>query len=195
MENPFKNLFKKKEASDGPVPQANQSESNKSKNDFFSKIKSKFGSGLKSRLGKNAVQGEEIVGVELAPGEIRLSQVSNNKSNQWVLDKFYVHKITDLPEGGSVLENPDKYGDELKLALQKSKITTTNAAIAIPVTSAIIRVVTAPLMTDEELKKAIDTDSLWENLVQLTDNLADYSIFHQVINKNTTGNTMDILLI
>ena len=195
MENPFKNLFKKKEASDGPVPQANQSESNKSKNDFFSKIKSKFGSGLKSRLGKNAVQGEEIVGVELAPGEIRLSQVSNNKSNQWVLDKFYVHKITDLPEGGSVLENPDKYGDELKLALQKSKITTTNAAIAIPVTSAIIRVVTAPLMTDEELKKAIDTDSLWENLVQLTDNLADYSIFHQVINKNTTGNTMDILFV
>ena len=195
MENPFKNLFKKKEASDGPVPQANQSESNKSKNDFFSKIKSKFGSGLKSRLGKNAVQGEEIVGVELAPGEIRLSQVSNNKSNQWVLDKFYVHKITDLPEGGSVLENPDKYGDELKLALQKSKITTSNAAIAIPVTSAIIRVVTAPLMTDEELKKAIDTDSLWENLVQLTDNLADYSIFHQVINKNTTGNTMDILFV
>ena len=195
MENPFKNLFKKKEASDGLVPQANQSESNKSKNDFFSKIKSKFGSGLKSRLGKNAVQGEEIVGVELAPGEIRLSQVSNNKSNQWVLDKFYVHKITDLPEGGSVLENPDKYGDELKLALQKSKITTTNAAIAIPVTSAIIRVVTAPLMTDEELKKAIDTDSLWENLVQLTDNLADYSIFHQVINKNTTGNTMDILFV
>ena len=195
MENPFKNLFKKKEASDGLVPQANQSESNKSKNDFFSKIKSKFGSGLKSRLGKNAVQGEEIVGVELAPGEIRLSQVSNNKSNQWVLDKFYVHKITDLPEGGSVLENPDKYGDELKLALQKSKITTSNAAIAIPVTSAIIRVVTAPLMTDEELKKAIDTDSLWENLVQLTDNLADYSIFHQVINKNTTGNTMDILFV
>ena len=30
-------------------------------------------------------------------------------------------------------------------------------------------------MKDEELK-AIDTDSLWENLVQLTDNLADYSI-------------------
>ena len=50
-------------------------------------------------------------------------------------------------------------------------------------------------MSDEELKKAIDTDSLWENLVQLTDNLADYSIFHQVINKDTTGNTMDILFV
>ena len=50
-------------------------------------------------------------------------------------------------------------------------------------------------MNDEELKKAIDTDSLWENLVQLTDNLAEYSIFHQVINKDEKGNTMDILFV
>ena len=195
MKIPFQNLFKKKDASDAPVPQPEQSAGNKGVGNFLSKFKLKFGSGLKSRLGKKAIQGEEIVGVELCPGEIRLSQVSNNKSNQWVLDKFYVHKIEGLPEGSTALENPDKYGDELQIALQKSKITTTNAAIAIPVTSAIIRVVTAPLMSDEELKKAIDTDSLWENLVQLTDNLADYSIFHQVINKDTTGNTMDILFV
>ena len=195
MKIPFQNLFKKKDASDAPVPQPDQTITDKGKNNFFNKLKLKFGSGLKSRLGKNAVKGEEIVGVELCPGEIRLSQVSNNKSNQWVLDKFYVHKIDGLPEGSTALENPDKYGEELQVALQKSKITTTNAAIAIPVTSAIIRVVTAPLMSDEELKKAIDTDSLWENLVQLTDNLADYSIFHQVINKDTTGNTMDILFV
>ena len=195
MKIPFQNLFKKKDATDAPVPQPDQTSSSKSENNFFSKLKSKFGSGLKSRLGKNAVQGEEIVGVELCPGQIRLSQVSNNKSNQWVLDKFYIHKIDGLPEGSTALENPDKYGEELQVALQRSKITTSNAAIAIPVTSAIIRVVTAPLMSDEELKKAIDTDSLWENLVQLTDNLADYSIFHQVINKDTTGNTMDILFV
>ena len=195
MKIPFQNLFKKKDATDAPVPQPDQTSSSKSENNFFNKLKSKFGSGLKSRLGKNAIQGEEIVGVELCPGEIRLSQVSNNKSNQWVLDKFYIHKIDGLPEGSTALENPDKYGEELQVALQRSKITTSNAAIAIPVTSAIIRVVTAPLMSDEELKKAIDTDSLWENLVQLTDNLADYSIFHQVINKDTTGNTMDILFV
>ena len=50
-------------------------------------------------------------------------------------------------------------------------------------------------MTDEELNNAVKTDSLWENLVQLTDNLDDYSIFHQVINRDTTGNTMDILFV
>ena len=111
-----------------------------------------------------------------------MAQISSNKANQWILDKFFVHKV-DLPDDAAVLDNADKMGEELSLALQKAKITTPNAAIAIPVTSAIIRVVTAPLMKDEELQKAIETNSLWENLVQLTDNLDDYSIFHQVINK------------
>ena len=188
MKNPFANLFKKKaneEKSSPPVPKGDEG---KKKVGFFNKL-------LKNRLGKQSIKGEEILGVELTPNEIRLSQVSSNKANQWVLDKFYVHKFDGIPENGTVLENPDKVADELKLAIQKSKINTTNAAIAIPVTSAIIRVVTAPLMTDEELKKAIDTDSLWENLVQLTDNLNDYSIFHQVINRDKTGNTMDILFV
>jgi len=159
-----------------------------------SNLKKKIGSLLSARLGKKAVMGEEIVGVDITNKEIRLAQISSNKSNQWILDKFFVHPV-DLPEDASILENADKMSEELTIAIQKSKITTSNAAIAIPVTSAIIRVVTAPLMTDEELTKAIDTNSLWENLVQLTDNLDDYSIFHQVINRNKKENTMDILFV
>ena len=188
MKNPFANLFKKKDSKDSAAPTPKPEKKDKKKFSFFDKF-------LKNRLGKSSIKGEEIIGVELTPNEIRLAQLSSNKSNQWVLEKFFVHEIKDLPENSSVLENQDKIGDELKLALQRSKITTTNAAIAIPVTSAIIRVVTAPLMTDEELTTAINSDSLWENLVQLTDNLNDYSIFHQVINRDTTANTMDILFV
>ena len=186
MKNLFSNLFKKKnKEGEAPVPKV---PSSTKKENFLSKL-------LKNRLGKSSIKGEEILGVELTTNEIRLAQVSSNKANQWVLDKFFIHKFEGIDENGTVLDNQDKIAEELKIAIQKSKITTSNAAIAIPVTSAIIRVVTAPLMTDEELKKAIDTDSLWENLVQLTDNLNDYSIFHQVINKDEKGNTMDILFV
>ena len=157
-------------------------------------IKDKFNNFIKSKIGKQSAQGEEIVGVEITNQEIRLSQISSNKANQWVLDNFYVHPIS-LPEEALIVDHSTKVSEELNIALQKSKIKTINAAIAIPVTNAIIRVVTAPLMNDEELKKAIDTNSLWENLVQLTDNLDDYSIFHQVINRNTKDNTMDILFV
>ena len=157
-------------------------------------FKSKLDSFFKSKLGKSSAQGEEILGVEITNKEIRLAQISSNKANQWVLEKFFVHKV-DLPDDAAVLENAERLGGELSIAIQKSKITTPNAAIAIPVTSAIIRVVTAPLMKEEELQKAIETNSLWENLVQLTDNLDDYSIFHQVINRNDKENTMDILFV
>ena len=184
MKNPFANLFKKKDAAPTVEPKA----SSPKKENFFSKL-------IKNRLGKSSVKGEEIVGVDLSTNEIRLAQISTNKSNQWILEKFYSHKIEGLPENSSVLEHPDKIAEELKIAIQKSKISTSNAAIAIPVTSAIIRVVTSPLMTDEELHNAVKTDSLWENLVQLTDNLDDYSIFHQVISRDQTGNTMDILFV
>ena len=161
-----------------------------SKNNFKSKIEGFF----KSKLGKSSVQGEEILGVELSNKEIRLAQITTNKANQWVLEKFDTHKI-EIADESSVLENAEKFTEDLRLVIQKNKITTPNAALSIPVTSAIIRVVTAPLMKEEELQKAIETNSLWENLVQLTDNLDDYSIFHQVINKNEKANTMDILFV
>ncbi len=160
------------------------------KGNFRKKIEGFF----KSKLGKSSVQGEEILGVEITTKEIRLAQISSNKANQWVLEKFFIHPV-NLPDDASVVDNSEKIGEELNLALQKSKINTPNAAIAIPVTSAIIRVVTAPLMKDDELQKAIETNSLWENLVQLTDNLDDYSIFHQVINRSQKENTMDILFV
>ena len=160
----------------------------------FGNLKLKFESFFKSKLGKSSVQGEEILGVELANKEIRLVQVSSNKDNQWVLDKLYIHPV-EITDDSSPIENADKFSEELSLAIQKYKISSPNVAISIPVTSAIIRVVTAPLMKEEELNKAIETNSLWENLVQLTDSLEDYSIFHQVISRNQKENTMDILFV
>ena len=183
----FKNLkFKKPSLKGIKLPKSEF----KNKNNSLNKVLDFF----KSKIGKSSVQGEEVIGVELTNKEIRLAQINLNKSNQWVLDKFYAHKI-DIPDESSVLENAEKVTTELSLALQKSKIDVGNVAISIPVTSAIIRVVTSPLMKDEELQKAIETNSLWENLVQLTDNLDDYSIFHQVINRNEKDNTMDILFV
>ena len=185
MKNPLSNLFKKKtseSSAEAPVK--------KSKMDF-KVILEKF---FKKRLG-NKAKGEDVVGVELSGGEIRLAQISQGGSGKWNLNNFYVHKIEGMPQDGNITEFPEVVSEQLKIAIEKSKITTTNAAVAIPVTSAIIRVVTSPLMTDEELATAIKSDSLWENLVQLTDNLSDYSIFHQVVNRNETANTMDILFV
>ena len=195
IKNKLSNIFEKikeiKIKKPDFVKNLNKSSFNKSK---VANYKSKLENFFKSKLGKSSVLGEEIIGVELSNKEIRIAQVSSNKANQWVLEKLHIHPV-DITDDSTPIDNADKFSEELMLAVQKYKITSPNAAIAIPVTSAIIRVVTAPLMKDEELNKAIETNSLWENLVQLTDSLEDYSIFHQVINRNVKENTMDLLFV
>jgi len=176
--------FGKKRDGPGNVEQSKQS-----------KFKDVIGKFFKSKVSKMSLTSEEIVGIDITREAIRVAQVSKDKETRWILDKFSYRLLDQEKIGENLLEYKEYLSEEISLALANAKITTKNVALSIPVTSAIIRVVTSPLITEEELKKAIETDSLWENLVQLTDNLNDYSIFHQVINRNSKTNTMDILFV
>ena len=159
------------------------------------KIKTIFQNFFQSKVSKMSVAGEEIAGLDITKEAIRVAQVSQDKDEKWILDKFSYRLLDQEKIGENLIEQKDYVAEEIELAMANAKITSKNVALSIPVTSAIIRVVTSPLMTDEELQKAIETDSLWENLVQLTDNLNDYSIFHQIINRNSKNNTMEILFV
>ena len=178
------------------VSASNQEASNptKSKNKD-NKIKSLFKNFFQSKVSKLSVAGEEIAGLDITKEAVRVAQVSQDRDEKWILDKFSYRLLDQEVVTDNVLEHKDYLAAEIELALSNAKITSKNVALSIPVTSAIIRVVTSPLMSDDELQKAIETDSLWENLVQLADNLNDYSIFHQIINRNSKNNTMEILFV
>ena len=164
---------------------------NKGKKSSFDSIKNLF----KSKVSKVSVAGEEIAGIDITREAIRVSQVSGDKDNGFVLDKFSYRSLDQEKVQENILESRDYLVGEIEQALINAKITTQNVAISIPVSSAIIRVVQSPLITETELQKAIETDSLWENLVQLGENLNEYSIFHQVINRNEKAQTMEILFV
>ena len=147
-----------------------------------------------SKISKASVSNEEIAGVDITNESIKVAQLSK-EGESWILDKISTRLLDKDQVNNNILEAKDYISEEIKLAISNAKITTTNIALSVPVTSAIIRVVTSPLMTENELQNAIETDSLWENLVQLTDNLNDYSVFHQVISRNSKNNTMEILFV
>jgi type IV pilus assembly protein PilN len=159
------------------------------------KLKAVFKNFFQSKVKKLSIEGEEIAGLDMTREAVRVAQVSQDKEEKWILDKFSYRSLDQEKISDNLLEHKDYLSEEIELAMANAKITTKNVALSIPVTSAIIRVVTSPLMTDDELQKAIETDSLWDNLVQLTDNLNDYSIFHQIINRNSKNNTMEILFV
>ena len=163
---------------------------NKDKKIELSKFKKLFS----EKISKANVAGEEIAGIDIGEDSIKIAQLSK-KENDWILEKISLRLLDKNKTADGVITAKDYVSEELKLAIANAKVSTTNVAISIPVTSAIIRVVTSPLMSDDELQKAIETDSLWENLVQLTDDLNEYSIFHQVISRNNKTNTMEILFV
>lgn len=145
-------------------------------------------------LSHYSVQQEDVVGVDITPGAVRVAQLEKNNEG-WFLSKLS-YKYIDLDgQNTGVINSADVYIDKLRTAIQSAKITTTNAAVSIPVSSAIVKVVSLPLMTDDELNEAVETDSLWENVIQLTDTLEDYSVFWQVIRRNETENVMDLLFV
>ena len=189
MFNKIKTLLKKKENATQEIKPGDANKKNNSKlKNFINKL-------LGDRISKMSVAGEEIAGLDISKDAITVAQVSKNNDEKWILDKISYRLLDKEKINEDLMESKEYISEEIKLALANAKITTPNVAISIPVTSAIIRVVTSPLMTEEELSNAIETDSLWENLVQLTDNLNDYSIFHQVINRNSKTNTMEILFV
>ena len=185
--------FSKSKEDVSPDNQAVDSSANPKNKD--NKIKSLFKNFFQSKVSKLSVAGEEIAGLDITKEAIRVAQVSQDRDEKWILDKFSYRLLDQEVITDNVLEHKDYLAAEIELALSNAKITSKNVALSIPVTSVIIRVVTSPLMSDDELQKAIETDSLWENLVQLADNLNDYSIFHQVINRNSKNNTMEILFV
>ena len=189
MLDKLKNIKFSKSKDTTPIP------GDSSKKNKENKLKAVFKNFFQSKVKKLSIDGEEIAGLDMTREAIRVAQVSQDKEEKWILDKFSYRSLDQEKISDNLLEHKDYLSEEIELAMANAKITTKNVALSIPVTSAIIRVVTSPLMTDDELQKAIETDSLWDNLVQLTDNLNDYSIFHQIINRNSKNNTMEILFV
>lgn len=152
---------------------------------------SKIASSIIGTLSQYSVEQEEVVGVDITPNSVRLVQLS--KANEkWTVEKLayrHIDRVDDIKQSST------KISEEIQIAIKAGRFTTTNAAISLPVSSSIVKVIPMPLMSEDEMKKAIEYDSLWENLTQLPDALSEYSIFYQIIRKDSAANMMDVLFV
>ena len=149
---------------------------------------------LMNYLSKLNVDQEDLLGVDITPGAIRVVQLSEI-DDKWTINKLGYKYLEGKHTLESIKENTELYGSKLQQLITANKITTKNVAVSIPVSSAIIKVVTIPLMTNEELHEAIETETLWSNTVQLADNLDEYSVFWQNLSTDKSSNTMDLLFV
>ena len=132
---------------------------------------------IKDRLSKIIVQQEDVVGVDIMPGYIRIAQLEQS-GDRWTLMRVGYRYVQGQIDTNDLKLNPEGYSTKLQQVCEQNKVTTSNAAVSIPVSSAVIRVISLPLMSDEELDEAIKTDSLWDNVVQLPDAIEAVSYTH-----------------
>jgi type IV pilus assembly protein PilN len=145
-------------------------------------------------LSKYSIKQEDVVGVDITPNFIRVAQLSEH-SDGWLLEKMGFKQVAESASLDNIRDSQDDYVQKLRELILSANLETANAAISIPITSAIVRTVTMPLMSDEEIESAIQYDSLWNNILQLEEKLEEYSIFWQVIRRNTAENTMELLFV
>lgn len=145
-------------------------------------------------LSRYSVKQEDVVGIDITPNYIRLAQLSET-SESWLLEKLAYKHVSDKATLQDVRDSQEIYVQKLRELVGSANLETVNAAISIPITSTIIRTVTMPLMSDEEIESAIQYDSLWNNILQLEEKLDEYSIFWQVIRRNNSENTMELLFV
>ena len=184
------NIFKKNDSSSSASPTGVGGQNEKKS--FLSKLIAKVSTGIIDSLSKYSVQQEEVVGVDISPTGVRLLQLSQTEREEWVVEKLSTRHVDRVED---IKNSQGPFVEAIKFALESGKFTTNNAAVSLPVSSSIVKVIAMPLMSDLEMKNAIEFNSLWENLTQLPGTIDEYSIFHQVIRKDNATNMMDVLFV
>ena len=184
------NIFKKKGSSSSASPSGVGGQNEKKS--FLSKLIAKVSTGIIDSLSKYSVQQEEVVGVDISPTGVRLLQLSQTEREEWVVEKLSTRHVDRVED---IKNSQGPFVEAIKFALESGKFTTNNAAVSLPVSSSIVKVIAMPLMSELEMKNAIEFNSLWENLTQLPGTIDEYSIFHQVIRKDNASNMMDVLFV
>ncbi len=144
-------------------------------------------------LSKYSRADEELLGIDISPEYIRVARLEF-KNDKWSVLNL-IEEPVESDTSLSLIDQSNIYTDTLKAILVKEKIKTKNVAISIPVSNAIIKVIEMPSMTDNEIQSAIEYESLWENIVRISEDLSQYTIFHQVIKRHINTNKMDLLFV
>jgi len=142
---------------------------------------------------------QRVCGIDVGGSAISFACMSQ-QGGQWKVDRFIHESVSHNEIASSVFEQLSMdsfeiYSKHLDALVKREKLAGQNVAISLPVSAAIIKVVTLPQMSDEELNAAIETRTLWENVVQLTDKIFEYSIYWDIVGRDDEKETFDILFV
>ncbi|MBT58897.1 MAG: pilus assembly protein PilM [Arenicellales bacterium] len=135
-----------------------------------------------------------VVGIDMTASGVRIVELEQ-KRHKWAVRNSGQGFNNNGSGDTDLNEVAEDHVETIKRVFAQKKIKNTNVALAIPVTGSIIRTINMPLMSDQELQEAVKTESLWENMVEMTEEFGKYSVFWHVISRQPNENTMSLLFV
>jgi len=135
---------------------------------------------------------QPIVGIDISHSFVRVVQLEKKKK-VWSLLKVSSKVLADSYENEG--KRNEAIVTQLKNIKLEQKIKFDEAAISLPVNSAIVQVVQIPYLEETELEEAAENGSLWDTAINLPGEFSEYSIFWQTIKKDREKNTLTILFV
>ena len=120
----------------------------------------------------------------------RMSQLEPRGDN-WILLNLFSRALDPSVIDEDALEI--EITKALLIARKEAKFTTDKVAVSLPITSAVVKVINIPLLSDTELSIAVENGSLWTNTIQLPEDLSFYSVFWQILARDEAKNQMAVL--
>lgn len=133
-----------------------------------------------------------VLGVDFSHSYVRVCELVHRR-DQWLLTKYASKAIDDDQIDSEKHRGQCLQG--LRELLKEGQFQTDKCAVSLPITSAVVKVVRIPLLTETELAAAVDNGSLWESAIQLAGELNDYSVFWQVVKRDEAKNEMSLLFV
>lgn len=133
-------------------------------------------------LGKHSFTNEKLLGVEISPHYIRICQMKSSYA-RWSLNHLASTCMETQFTNMDIQLNADSYAENLKALLEKHHIKTTDAALSIPTSASIIKIINMPDMEEEDLASAAAMGGIWESMVQLNGSIHEYSVYYKLLRR------------
>ncbi len=135
-------------------------------------------------------EGKNLVGVDIGTTSIKVCELKQSRRGLSLVRFGFTHLAPQVIVDGQVMD-ASAVTEALQQVFRDAKIRSKDVAISVSGQAAIIRKITVPLMTNDELDEQIQ----WEAEQHIPFDIKDVQIDHQVLRRAPDEGQMEVLLV
>jgi type IV pilus assembly protein PilM len=135
-------------------------------------------------------EGKNLIGVDIGSSSIKVCQVRETRTGYSLMSFGYAALPPQAIVDGQVMDG-NTVADTLQQIWRSARIRQKEVSLGVSGQSAIIRKITVPLMTAQELEEQIQ----WEAEQHIPFDIKDVQVDYQVLKRNPEAGQMDLLLV